>query len=165
MKKTVFAVGLALASGSVLAQGFDQSNLYVGGGLSMNSLSGFDDEMGYQAFVGYELDMIDLGPVQLAVEVGYFNSGKFSETVDLGIWGRYKVEADAKGVWTTAVGSYALSPEFSLIGRLGIDFGDDDGLMLGAGVGYAVSQQIEVRGEYVIRDNIDSLQANIVYRF
>ena len=78
MKKTVFAVGSALASGSVLTQGFDQSNLYVGGGLSMNSLSGFDDEMGYQAFVGYELDMIDLGPVQLAVEVGYFNSGKFS---------------------------------------------------------------------------------------
>lgn len=37
--------------------------------------------------------------------------------------------------------------------------------MLGAGVGYAVSQQIEVRGEYVIRDDIDSLQANIVYRF
>lgn len=109
--------------------------------------------------------MIDLGPVQLAVEVGYFNSGKFSETVDLGILGRYKAEADAKGVWATAVGSYPLSPEFSLIGRLGIDFGDDDGLMLGAGVGYAVSQQIEVRGEYVIRDNIDSLQANIVYRF
>src|SRR5690606_4287289 len=101
------------------------SNLYVGGGLSMNSLSGFDDEMGYQAFVGYELDMIDLGPVQLAVEVGYFNSGKFSETVDLGILGRYKAEADAKGVWATAVGSYPLSPEFSLIGRLGIDFGDD----------------------------------------
>lgn len=157
MKKTAFAVGLALASSSVLAQGFDQDNLYVGGGIGINSITGLDDATGFQVFVGYELDMNDLDPVKLAVEVGYMNSGDFK-------WGGFNA-GSASGLWATAVGSYALSPELSFVGRLGLDFGDDDGLMLGAGVGYAINQQIAVRGEYVIRDNIDSLQANIVYRF
>ncbi len=114
MKGKIAAIGLALAVASVAApaQGFDRNNLYIGGGISLNSASGVDDELGLQVFAGYELDS-----------------------------------------------------QFRLLGRLGVDFGDDDGLMVGAGLGYAFNRQLEVRGEYVARDNIDSLQANVVYRF
>lgn len=33
-----------------------------------------------------------------------------------------------------------------------------------AGLGFDVNKNIELRAEYVIRDNIDSLQANLVFR-
>jgi hypothetical protein len=37
--------------------------------------------------------------------------------------------------------------------------------MFGVGVGYAIDKKIQLRGEYVIREDIDSLQANLAYRF
>ncbi|HEX5513307.1 MAG TPA: outer membrane beta-barrel protein [Gammaproteobacteria bacterium] len=162
MKKLAMAAGLALgiASGSALAQGFNQDNLYAGAGISLNSLSGFDDAVGFQIFGGYKLDTLNLDPVKLAVEVGYMDSGDFEANYWFG-----KVEANVSGVWASAVASYPLTPELNLLGRLGLDFGDDDGLLLGAGVGYTVSKEIELRAEYVIRDNVDSLQANFVYHF
>jgi opacity protein-like surface antigen len=163
MKKLAMAAGLALgiASGSALAQGFNQDNLYASAGIGLNSLSGWDDAVGFQIFGGYKLDMLNLDPVKLAVEVGYMDSGDFERNVPF--WG--KVETSATGLWASAVASYPLTPELNLLGRLGLDFGDDDGLLLGAGVGYTVSKEIELRAEYVIRDNVDSLQANFVYHF
>lgn len=151
MKGKIAAIGLALAvaSAAAPAQGFDRNNLYIGGGISLNSASGVDDEMGLQVFVGYELDMADLDPIKLAVEVGYMDIDDYN----------------VSGLWVTGVATYALDAQFRLLGRLGFDFGDDDGLMVGAGLGYAFNRQVEVRGEYVVRDNIDSLQANVVYRF
>lgn len=162
MKRTIAAVGLAMgiASTSALAQGFNQNNLYIGGGIGLNSVSGWDDAIGFQVFAGYEFDMANIDPIKLAVEVGYMDTGDFEDDTIFG-----KVETSATGVWATGVASYALNQQFSLLGRLGLDFGDDDGLMVGVGVGYAVNQQIEVRGEYVARDEVDSLQANVVYRF
>lgn len=162
MKKSVVAVGLALgiASGSALAQGFDQKNVYVGGGIGLNSVSGADDAVGFQVFAGYKLDMVKLDPIELAVEVGYMDSGDFEVDTPFGSF-----EESAEGLWATAVGSYALDKQFNLLGRFGLDFGDDDGLMLGIGAGYEVSPQIELRAEYAIRDDIDSLQGNFLYHF
>lgn len=158
MKWTVAAIGLSIgiASTSALAQGFNQNNLYIGGGIGVNSVSGWDDAVGFQVFAGYEFDVADIDPIELAVEVGYMDTGDFE---------RGRLETSANGLWVTGVASYALNQQFSLLGRLGVDFGDDDGLMVGVGVGYAVNRQVEVRGEYVVRDEVDSLQANVVYRF
>jgi hypothetical protein len=35
--------------------------------------------------------------------------------------------------------------------------------MFGAGLGFKATQQLELRGEYVVRDHINSLQANLVF--
>lgn len=166
MKKNIAALGLFIgfASTTAIAQDFNQENLYVGGGIGLNSLSGFDDETGFQFFGGYHLDMVDLDQVNLAVEVGYFSSGEFEET-ETDEFGTYRAEGEANGLWTTAVFGYPLTPELDLLGRIGLDFGDDDGLMFGFGAGYDLTPEFQLRGEYVIRDNIDSLQANLVYNF
>jgi opacity protein-like surface antigen len=164
VKKAIAAIGLALAvgSGPAVAQEFKQDNAYVGAGIGLNSVdvSGADDAIGFQIFAGYRLDMVNVDPVKLAVEIGYMDSGDFEVDTPFGTF-----EDNASGIWLTAVAAYPLNQELNLLGRLGLDFGDDDGPMLGVGIGYTASRQIEVRGEYVIRDDIDSLQANVVYHF
>lgn len=166
MKKILMAAGLALgiASAPVAAQGFNTDNLYAGAGIGMNSISGADDAWGFQIFGGYKLDMLDLDPIELAVEVGYMDTGDF-EASECWFGVCHKEKFSASGVWASAVGSYAVTPELAILARLGLDFGDDDGLLFGFGAGYAVTKEIEVRAEYVIRDNINSLQANVAYHF
>ncbi|WP_231878225.1 hypothetical protein, partial [Oleiphilus sp. HI0117] len=127
------------------------------GGLGMNSLSGFDDAMGFQVFGGYRFDdnLIKVDKVKLAVEAGYMTSGDFDF--------RFGGSVSADGIWAATVADYAVNEQVSGLLRLGLDFGDDDGLLMGFGGEYRVDHNIAVRGEYVIRDNVNSLQVNIVY--
>jgi opacity protein-like surface antigen len=138
----------------------DTKNFYFGGGLGLNSLSGIeiDDGLGYQLFAGYVLP-VNMSEAALSVEVGYMDSGN----VDVNRRGRGSDEK-AKGVWSTAVISFPLKDRFSVLARAGLDFGDDDGFMFGGGVGYQANKKIELRAEYVVRDNIDSLQFNALWR-
>jgi hypothetical protein len=62
------------------------------------------------------------------------------------------------------VADLPLNQNVSAIGRLGLDIGDDDGVMIGFGLGFPMSQKTDLRVEYVIRDNIDSFQLNLVIR-
>lgn len=169
MKKTLAVLGtvLSVASASVVAQEVEVSDFYVGGGLSNNDVSGWDDATGYQVFVGYTLDKwlnFGLQDLSFSAELGYMDSGDFDRRF---CWpaGCFTQETSADGFWTSAVATYSVTPQFKLIGRLGVDFGDDDGALLGAGVGYRFTNAFELRGEYVIRDEIDSMQVNLVYRF
>jgi hypothetical protein len=73
------------------------------------------------------------------------------------------VSARAKGLWSTGVARYIVNPQVELLGRAGLDFGDDDGFMFGVGAGYIVNRNVKLRGEYVIRENVDSIQFNFVY--
>lgn len=162
-KNIVLAATIAVASTSAVAEtNFDKKNAYVGGGLGMNSLSGFDDAMGFQFFGGYTIpkETLDLGKVGLAAEVGYMTSGDF-ETTFFGT----TVDTSADGLWASAVFDYGINEQFKAIGRAGLDFGDDDGLLIGGGVEYAFDKKIGIRGEYVMRDNVDSLQVNVTYQF
>jgi opacity protein-like surface antigen len=143
------------------AQGFDQKRLFFGGGLSSNSVSGADNATGFQLFGGYNFG--EFAPkFQFDAELGYMDSGKFKTTVNVPPFS-VTSESSAKGLWATAVPRYMLTPQVELIGRLGYDFGDDDGLMFGLGAGYIVNKNLKLRVEYVIRDNIDSLQFNVVF--
>jgi hypothetical protein len=160
MKKYALIAGLALSSPAVLAAG-GADQMYIGGGLGMNSLSGFDDAMGFQIFGGYNLGNMGTPGLKTAVEVGYMDSGDFESSVCFPIIGCPKTSAS--GLWATGVAGYAIGQQLDLIGRVGLDFGDDDGLMLGVGLGYGMSKQMQIRGEYVIRDNVDSIQVNVTY--
>ncbi|SCZ64608.1 OmpA-like transmembrane domain-containing protein [Thiohalomonas denitrificans] len=163
MRKLLMVVGFvaATAAGGASAQGYSDG-FYLGGGFGNNSLSGFDDATGFQVFAGFPL-AASLGQASTAIEVGYMDSGDFDYCVP-SFAGELCGSTDAAGLWATGVADYALGPQLSALGRLGLDFGDDDGLMFGVGLGYDVTTELEVRGEYVVRDNIDSLQLNFVFR-
>jgi hypothetical protein len=125
----------------------------------LNDIGFGDDAVGFQVFAGMPIP-VDLGKAKLMGEVGYMDSGDFD--INVGPFGT--VSENATGLWANAVVDVPLQDKISLIGRAGLDFGDDDGLMIGGGLGFQTSNKLEIRVEYVIRDNIDSLQANLVIR-
>jgi len=150
-------------SGTSAAAGFNDKNVYAGGGLGFNSASGLDSGIGYQFFGGYSFGVVS-PRLNLDAEVGYMDTGNMKKTVCfLGTCA--SASAKAKGLWSTAVARYELSSKIELIGRAGLDFGDDDGFMFGVGLGFPMSRQLSLRGEYVVRQHIDSLQFNAAYRF
>lgn len=130
----------------------DRNNLAIGGGLSLNSVDGpVDDEWGFQVFAGYQIHKLNLMQgVDSAIELGY---------MDYGYDGR-----DSDGLWATYVASGAITGQANWLARIGFDFGDDSGLMVGAGIGVPVAARLDLRLEYVVRDELDSIQLNLLYR-
>ena len=159
MKKFSFIFIAMLMTGYSHAANVDK--LYIGGGLGFNSLSGIDfsDGMGFQIFGGYDLP-VKMGKGKLSIEAGYMDSGD----MEVGNIFGFVVETKATGLWGNAVFSLPLQAKMNLIARAGLDIGDDDGFMLGAGLGFELNPKTELRAEYVIRNTIDSLQVNFVMR-
>jgi hypothetical protein len=156
MNKIIPFLGFLVAASPVYAEPVDANQIYFGVGIGFNDVNNSfnrndNDAVGFQVFAGLPLHA-DMGSAALALEVGYMDTGDF----DSG--------GNADGVWSTAVASLPLSNNLKLLGRLGYDFGDDDGVMIGAGIGFPAGNKMDVRLEYVIRDNIDSLQVNLVFR-
>jgi hypothetical protein len=154
MNKIIPVLALLLATSTAYAQNIDTKQIYFGGGVGFNSVNNNNfynnsNAVGFQVFAGLPL-AVNMGSAALAVEVGYMDTGNF----DRG--------GSANGLWSTAVASVPLNNNLKLVGRLGYDFGDDDGAMIGAGVGFPVANKMDMRVEYVVRDHIDSLQANLV---
>jgi opacity protein-like surface antigen len=137
---------MAAENGALL----DKSKLSIGAGISNNSISGRrSDETGFQFFAAYDLNQVNLmDGVSSSVELGYMDYG-FSRQSG-GIWGTYVAEGN-------------IADQLGWLARLGLDVGDDSGLMLGAGLSFAVNSRMDLRGEYVVRDDIDSLQFNLIY--
>ncbi len=162
--KILTVAATALFATTTQAEEFiDVDAIYVGAGLSSNSASGLDSAMGYQIFVGMPLN-INMGSVSSALEVGYMDSGEMDACVNVPFFGTVCNGDNATGLWANYVAAMPVSEKVDVIGRLGLDFGDDDGLMLGVGAGYNIDAKMDVRAEYVIRDNINSLQVNLAYR-
>jgi len=158
MLKTIRAaviglIGLALSTVAV-AQGLDTSKLFFGAGLSSNDVSGSDSATGYQIFGGYGFGEVT-PKVFIDAEVGYMDTGNMT---------RRGGNVKANGLWANGVGRLMLAPSIELIGRLGMDFGDDDGLMAGIGVGFLLTRSVKLRLEFVQRDNVDSVQLNFVFQ-
>jgi len=154
---------MAATAGNVAGGGY-----YMGGGLSSNSLSGFDDATGYQIFGGYILPYQGGGATH-SVEFGYMDTGDFEtsfQTINLldpfGPPLTVDVEENVTGLWATYTFNMPLSASVNLLARGGLDFGDDDGLMVGVGFEFDFDAAFKLRTELVQRDNVDSLQLNIV---
>lgn len=145
------------------AHAANKDDIYFGGGLGLNSLSGIDfsDGLGFQIFAGYDLP-VKMGKGKLSLEAGYMDSGDI-EFGAIPFFGT-PLEVRFKGLWGNAVFSLPLQGKMSLLARAGLDIGDDDGLMIGAGLGFKINNKMEIRGEYVMRDFVDSLQLNFVMR-
>jgi hypothetical protein len=147
-----------LISGLFLAESFaaegepllDRSLFSIGAGISDNEINNPDeDDTGFQFFAAYELTQINLMEgVKSSVEFGFMDFGFPRD--DTGIWGSYVVNGTISG-------------QFGWLAQLGLDIGDDSGLLLGAGLKYAINEKTDLRAEYVVRDEVDSLQFNFLY--
>ena len=146
----VLLAGVLLGASPVIAQD-ELENYYAGGGLSHNSVSGGGSALGWQIQGGYDFGQI-LGDARVMAEVGFMNSGNFGG-------------GSASGLWASGLAALPLADYWSLLGRAGIDFGDDDGLLVGVGAEYEAMPDLDLRGEFVSRNNIDSLQFNLIYHF
>jgi len=158
MRKLSILLVSMLFTFHVQAEGLDANKLYLGGGLGYNDI-GYDEALGFQLFAGLPIP-VKMGKARLLGEVGYMDSGNFDRTVA----GFGTSSAKAKGLWANAVIEIPAGEKINLLARAGLDFGDDDGLMIGGGIGIPAGNTMDIRFEYVVRDNIDSLQANLVIR-
>jgi hypothetical protein len=136
----------------------DSGRLFYGTGIGLNSVSSTDNGSGVQVFAGYD-PMYHIKRLKFDFEIGYMTTGdmKFKHPVG------NRLATRANGLWLAAVGHLALFERLELLARLGGDFGDDAGILAGTGLGYTIGQ-VGLRLEYVVRENIDSIQFNIVYR-
>ena len=128
----------------------DRNLFSIGVGISNNEVDGdSDDETGFQFFAAYDLNKINLMEgVNSSLEFGYMDFGFRRD--DTGIWGSYVIDS-------------TIGESFGWLAQLGLDVGDDSGLLLGAGVKYAIDTSADIRLEYVVRDEVDSLQINFLY--
>src|SRR5256885_3873989 len=146
----LIAAGL---SSIAAAQGFDNRRLYFGGGLSSNSISGADNATGFQVFGGYNFPALARN-FYVDAEAGYMDTGKFKKTVTVGPFS-VTAEDKAKGLWGSGVARYMVAPQWELLGRLGYDFGDDDGVMVGIGGGYILHQNPKLGPGYLSRATVE----------
>ncbi len=128
----------------------DRNLFSVGVGISNNEVDGDrDDETGFQFLAAYDLKQINLMEgVDSSLEFGYMDFGFRRD--DTGIWGSYVIDS-------------AIGEGFGWLAQLGLDIGDDSGLLFGAGLKLSVSESADIRLEYVVRDEVDSLQINLLY--
>jgi hypothetical protein len=159
MKKVAGFIALMTLAMSASAEGLDANRFYVGGGFAFNSLPAAGSAVGFQLFGGYDLNFKINDDISTALEIGYMDSGNFDHYYNSAS------SDDAKGVWLSAVESVPLSNKVDMLVRLGYDFGDDDGLMLGSGLEYKFDTKVAFRMEYVARDHINGLQANLLVHF
>jgi hypothetical protein len=126
----------------------DRNKLSIGGGISDNSIRR-DDESGFQVFAAYDLDQVNvMDGVHSSLEFGVMDYGFRRDST--GIWGNYVIEA-------------GINQSINWLGRAGLDIGDDSGLMFGIGLGFGLNEQADFRIEYVVRDDVDSLQFNLLF--
>ena len=128
----------------------DRNQFSVGFGISDNEISSPDeDDTGFQFFGAYDLTQINLMEgVDSSVEFGFMDFG-FDDD-DTGIWASYVVDANITG-------------SLGWLAQAGFDIGDDSGLLFGAGLKLGLNEKSDLRFEYVIRDEVDSLQINFLY--
>lgn len=137
----------------------DTRRLYYGTGLSVNTLVNTRWGVGAQVLTGYDTGLA-VGRMALDVELGYLNTGNMKFDTQIGS----RVATRAAGVWLSSVARVLVRHGWEALGRLGGDFGDDAGLLLGVGAAVELTGEVKLRVEYVLRENIDALQLNVIYR-
>jgi hypothetical protein len=160
MRKIIFLLALMSFVSNVNAEGaVDAKRVYVGGGFGFNSLPGFGSARGFQFIAGYDFAFKLNDDISTALEIGYMDTGDFEH------YNGFNSNEDVKGLWAAAVESVPLSSKTDMLVRLGFDFGDDDGVLLGTGLQYKFTTKVAMRMEYVARQNVNSLQANVLVKF
>jgi OOP family OmpA-OmpF porin len=161
-KKIAVAAALVAASSAVFAAG--PTPFYAGVDVSSTKVTGFDDEGGYGAFLGYKINQ------SVAVEAGYHR------LADTDING---ADATLDQTSISLIGSVPLTDGFSMYGRIGFNrvegevsangFKEKDhtnNALYGIGLGYAFTPVVSGRLEVQKPDSdITKIAAGVVFRF
>lgn len=148
-----------------------KNKYYVGAGMGMNSAETYSTTAGYQFFAGYCLDFNFKSPrSRTSVEVGYLDSGDFEKETDIFQNNPNRsqivtVTESYSGLWFSGLAEYKFDNKMHIMGRLGLDVGDQTGILFGGGAGYNVTKYAQVRAEYVLHDEINSFQVNWISEF
>ncbi len=138
-----------LVAGSLVGMGAHAEGLYAGGSLGSQSypdtLNGnptSGSAVGAKLYGGYQLTP------NFAVEAGLTELGAVNNAAG---------QVDSYGTYVDAVGILPLSPQWNLLGRVGVAHmavntpsGDDsgNGLKVGLGAEYALTKTVAIRGEW-----------------
>jgi len=145
---------------------------YLGGGLGINSRADYSETNGYQFLGGICTDFnFKSHKAKTSVELGYMSSGEFSREDNIPARNRNQPASmvtnrvSYSGMWVSGVAEYKFRPELHLLARLGYDIGDDNGVFVGAGVGFNVTRWAQIRAEMVSKSEVDSVQINWISEF
>ena len=108
-------------------------------------------------FVGYEIES-GIQDVRSSVEAGYTQTKDFYRNSN----------TDIKSFWVAGVLQKRLpelNPNFSVLGRIGLDLGDDDGLFMGFGVAMQHQANIATRAEFINKDATKVYQLSLLFSF
>ncbi len=155
---------LGLGIGQSRAQIADQRIAagLLANGLTMTSIASDEHDTAYKIFGGYQFNR------NIAVELGYFNLGKFGFMANTAPPGTLNGEIKLQGLNLDLVGTIPLSDRWSAIGRIGAQYAraqdsfsgtgavtvlnpnprkNETNLKLGAGLQYEISRSMLVRAE------------------
>ncbi len=128
----------------------DRNLFSLGVGVSDNESNDSKGKTGFQFFVAYDLADVNLMEgVNSSAEFGFMDYG-FSRD-DTGIWASYVIDG-------------TLGENLGWMAQVGYDFGDDSGPLAGAGLWFRAGESIDLRTEFVARDEVDSLKFNLLYK-
>jgi|GEM_PF-2668265 len=163
MKKSLLSIVLtSLLASSAIAS--DKNSPYIGGGLALESVDGFDTGIALVLNGGLPLQDVDAGPGVLALE-GEFTYSLVPASNDYR-WYGYHGSWDATIMTLGAYGAYSIDlnkdfyvkPRVGLIFRsIDLDFASDNelGLAFGVGAGYKINKDLSAYVNYNLVDGFD----------
>ncbi|HQQ63252.1 MAG TPA: OmpA family protein [Pseudomonadales bacterium] len=161
----------------------------LGGGLTTTAIQEDEREFGYKLFGGYQFNK------NFAIEGGYFDLGEFGFDATTVPAGSLKGNIRLRGVNVDALAILPITDKLSAFGRVGVNYAEardsfagsgavvvtdrhpskrDTNYKYGAGLQYAVTDNVDVRAEaerYRINDavdnkgDIDMFSVGVVYRY
>ncbi len=154
------------------------------------SCSSSDSKTGWKLFAGYQVNEY------FAAEIGYVNLGKFSGSASGTVTGTpvsAEVSAEPTGITIDAIGSWPITPEFAVTGRLGFFSWSLDNKAsvsglgsvsekptgtnadFGIGVRYDFDRNVSLRAEYQVfkdigndttgKSDVDLINVGVAYHF
>lgn len=126
----------------------------------------FKGAAGFQIYGGYMLEQKIADVVNISIEFGYHDTGDFDGANKI-VNGNVVNDPSFNdaGVWVSGVFSYNIVEDFDIQGTIGVDFGDDDGLLIGGGVVYHLTDRVNLNLALIGRSESTSGQFNVTYQF
>ena len=126
----------------------------------------YKNATGYQIYGGWKLDYKLVDTFNISIEAGYADSGDFDGSAQI-VNGNivYPESFNTQTVWGAGVLSYNFYKRFDVQGTLGLEAGDEDGVIYGGGLDYHVDRRFDLKLALIKRSESLSTQLNVTYQF
>lgn len=143
----------------------EELKLYAGGGATFNRIdspfvkNNAKTAAGLSAFLGRRFNRLD-GELEPRVQISYGKTEEFIKNTQ----GDYSIDSLAI---SAMVRKYVpeIDPKLYAQAKLGLDFGDDDGLFQGLATGYQITSELSAQYEYQNKDASSSHQLSLIFDF